>query len=540
MSTIDEAGQEEAPRLEPASAATEAGSPALVVATSYGPVRGRREGDVVSWKGVRFAAAPTGAGRWRPPEPPRPWREVADAGAFGPVAPQQRNPLIDLGPGAVEDEDCLFLNVWAPADRSGGPRPVLFWIHGGAYVLGATTQPLYDASSLVRNGRVVVVSAAYRLGALGFADLRSLAAAGSEVDANPALRDILFALQWVQRNIAGFGGDPGQVTIFGESAGAGCVTTLLAVPAAEGLFHRAIAQSSPATSVYSAERAARVARLLAERAGVSPDAPGALGALEQLDAQTLTRAAMQVFAEIPTRAPGTLAFAPVVDGELLPEHPVPVIRRGDALPVPLLIGTNRDETTGFRKAHSPLLPIDGPAVERMFADIAEQRPELVLPERAQLLSAYAGMPTKAVLSGITRDIAFRMPTIWLVEGHSRGAPAWLYRYDWAPPMLRVAGLGAAHATELPYVWGNLPTGHRDVTFRLGGRRTGVELSARMQRRWLSFALGGEPEGPEGSVPWPAYDESRRATLVIDRHDRLVDDLDRSLRAAWGEAVLSFL
>ena len=238
-----------------------------VVETADGPVRGVDDGVVTSWKGVRYAAPPVDDLRWRAPEPPEKWSEVADAGAFGPVCPQPVEPRIPIDLGAPQGDDCLTLNIWASSAIAGGDRkPVMVWIHGGAYVLGSANQPLYDGRVLADGGNVVVVTVNYRLGAFGFLDLSSFSTPGRRFDTNLGLRDVLHALHWVRDNIAAFGGDPDRVTLFGESAGAGIVTTLLSSPAADGLFAGAVAQSSPATSVYDAARARRLAEQFLDQA----------------------------------------------------------------------------------------------------------------------------------------------------------------------------------------------------------------------------------------------------------------------------------
>jgi para-nitrobenzyl esterase len=191
-----------------------------VVETSYGPVRGVDDGLVMVWKGLRYAAPPVGALRWRAPEPPQPWTDVADASTFGAVSPQPNSP-IPMGLGTRTDEDCLFANVWAPSGASpGDAKPVMVWVHGGAYIFGSGSQPLYDGRALASGGDVFVVTLNYRLGALGFLDLSSYSTEGQRFDSNLALRDVLLALHWVHDNIAAFGGDPDRVTLFGESAGA--------------------------------------------------------------------------------------------------------------------------------------------------------------------------------------------------------------------------------------------------------------------------------------------------------------------------------
>ena len=504
------------------------------VLTTSGPVRGESDGSVRWWKGIRYAAPPTGPLRWRAPRPPEAWTDVADATRFAPVPVQPVSPAIRIPEGVTQSEDCLFLNVWAPEAATDVPQPVMVWVHGGAYIFGGTAQALYDGRSLVSSGEVVVVSVGYRLGALGFADLSRLSTATEVFDTNLALRDVILALEWVRDNIASFGGDPSRVTLFGESAGGGIVTTLMTSPATSGLFHRAIAESSPATSVYDQDRAERVTRELLVTVGADPDEPGGF---RSIPADRLTAAAMTVYAATPVDEPGTLAFTPVVDGDIVPEHPVDVFARGGAHPVPLLIGTNHDETSLFTRMKSPLMPVSREAIEKMSADLREDRPDLDIPTDAEIQSAYAGLHLKKQGPAISRDLGFRMPTLWVVQGHAAVAPTYLYRFDWATPMLRVLGIGATHATELPYVWGNMQGGRKDITFRLGGMRAGHALSRRFQQRWIGFAVDGDPQA-DGAVTWEPY-SAARATLVIDRVDRSVPDLDGDLRAAWGDEVLSF-
>ncbi|MDQ1124693.1 carboxylesterase/lipase family protein [Microbacterium trichothecenolyticum] len=505
-----------------------------------GRFRGRVVNGARRWLGIRYAQPPLGPLRWRAPLPaPDAGLEVG-ADAFGAACPQPPSPL-PLGDGVMQDEDCLSVNVWSPDATSSAPRPVMVWLHGGAYVFGAASQRTYEGASLATTGDVVVVTLNYRLGALGFLDLRDVltrAEGNGDVDGNLALRDVLLALRWVQRNIAAFGGDPANVTVFGESAGGGLVTTLMATPSASGLFHRAIAQSSPASSVYGRERAAEVAARFVELAGVDPVSPTAGEQLRAADVETLLAAAQRLFAEVPAHAPGTLAFAPVVDGELVPEAPITVLSEGRGLPVPLMIGTNKDEASLFAYMKSPLIPITGDRLQRMFADMAAENPDVVLPERAQVLAAYENVHQRALGLGIAGDIGFRLPTLWVAEGHRAIAPVHLYRFDHSTPFLRLVRLGATHGSELIYLWGNLHAGPKDLTFRLGGRRTAETLSRRMQHRWSAFAHGLQPDAPDGPG-WPAYRADVRATLVIDSRDRVVDDLDADLRRAWGDEVLTF-
>lgn len=410
----------------------------------------------------------------------------------------------------------------------------MVWVHGGAYLLGSGSQPLYDAGDLVAGGDLIVVTINYRIGALGFLDLTAVS---PEADANPALRDVLLALRWVQDNIRGFGGDPGQVTVAGESAGGGLVTTLLTVPAAEGLFHRAIAQSSPATSVFDRHRSRTVTKAFMRRVGIDPGTDS-FRTLQALPIARVLRASSGTYNEIPTATPGVLAFFPVVDGDLVPEHPLDAFLGGRQHRVPLLIGTNKDEASLFARMSAPIMPVAPAAIRDMFARLRRERPELALPAEEHVLAAYARVRAKGRGLAVARDIGFRMPALWLAQAHSTVAPTYLYRFDWATPMLRLLRIGATHATELPYVWGNLVAGPKDPTFKLGGLRTGRALSTRMQQRWRAFIRGGAPH-VSGAQVWPVYDPRARSTLIIDRRDQVVGDLDAELRAAWGPSVLSF-
>jgi para-nitrobenzyl esterase len=443
----------------------------LVVETSYGPVRGIEEDGVKAWKGLRYAAAPTGELRFRAPQPPARCTELTDATAFGPACPQPIFPNMPMELGAPQGEDCLRLNIWASSDsQAGDAKPVMVWLHGGAYVLGSSSQTLYDGRRLVSHGDVVVVTVNYRLGVLGFLDLSSFDTA--HFDSNVGLRDVLAALEWVRDNIAAFGGDPARVTLFGESAGAGIVTTLLGSPAAEGLFAGAIAQSSPATSVYDRGSAGRVARAFLNQLGI---APSESRRLLDIPMAAILAASEEVFDDVPVRNPGRLAFVPLVDGDVLSDYPVKLAQEGSSHPVPLIIGTNKHEAALFRLMRSRLMPITPSAITSMFNQIAAEQPDLQLPTEEEIGSAYTRRRRKARSLSIATDVGFRMPSVWLAEGHSHVAPVYLYRFDYATPLLKLAMVGAAHATELPYVWGNLG-GPKDPSLKLGGVKAAKAVS----------------------------------------------------------------
>jgi para-nitrobenzyl esterase len=261
--------------------------------------------------------------------------------------------------------------------------------------------------------------------------------------------------------------------------------------------------------------------------------------LRDLPVQAIVAASKDVFDEVPLHTPGTLAFAPIVDGDLVPDYPVKMAREGRSHPVPLIIGTNKNEAALFRWMKSPLMPITPKAIRAMFAEIAAEQPSLQLPTEAQIGSAYSGLRVKTRGMGVARDVGFRMPSVWLAEGHSAVAPVYLYRFDWTTPMLRLMRIGATHATELPYVFGNLVAGPKDITFRLGGLKAGTAVSARIRARWVNFAIESTPTGRAGEPEWMPYSETDRACLIIDRRDAVVHDIDLHIRSAWGNEVLSF-
>ncbi|SUA73019.1 Para-nitrobenzyl esterase [Nocardia otitidiscaviarum] len=504
-----------------------------VAETEFGAVRGRREGDVHVWRSIPYAAPAAGAHRFAPPRPPEPWEGVRDCLEYGEIAPQTLGVMVPVDSTLRMGEDCLWVNVWAPAAPSDEPRPVMVWVHGGAYCLGTAAQEIYDGRKLVETGKVILVSVNYRIGVLGFLDLSSL---GPQFTPNLGLHDQIAALEWVRDNIAAFGGDPGNVTLFGESSGAGCVTALLTAPRAAGLFHRAIAESPPATTVFGQERTEAVARRYLEILDLPRDR---VGDLLECPIEVLLPAAGVLLDEVPLTEPGRLAAAPVVDGDLLPAYPTERFRDGRSHRVPLIIGTNKDEASLFRFFRSPIMPVTPDAVNAMLRSVAEEHPGLSPARIAEITSAYPDLTSTRGALAMSTDAAFRMPAHWVADAHSRHSPTWMYRFDYATPMLRAARVGAGHATELPYVFGNFGSFNYDPTFWLGGRKVAQEVSGRIMRRWLAFAEHGVPAALDGSKHWPPYHENTRTTLVIDANDRVVDDPDRDRNAVWGSEAVGF-
>ncbi|NKS62666.1 carboxylesterase family protein [Rhodococcus hoagii] len=494
--------------------------PSLDVTTSDGIVRGLRMGDLSTWRGIPFAAPPVGPLRLRAPHPVQPWTGVRDATEFGSAAPQSRMGTT-LRPGKYQpiSEDCLTLNIVAPAAPSAKPRPVMVFVHGGAFVLGTTAMGIYRGDRLARRGDVVYVSLNYRLGALGYLDFTEFSTPDRPIDANLGLRDQVAALQWIQRNIAAFGGDPDNVTLFGESAGGTSVTTLLATPAARGLFARAISQSSAPVLVGDATRARTWARQFLPLLGFD-DPADATRALDAATPAELGKAGGRLGAKVLAETPGLHPFGPVVDGDFLPVAPLQAFTDGTAHPVPLIIGTNAREGTLFPKVMDGL-PTDAARIDAMFA--------LTDPAaRDRVVAAYLGYPGVAAAIDLGGDLTFWKPSVDIADAHSAHAPTYSYRFDYAPRLLHRLGLGATHAFELFAVFGYGESAAGRALTAYGGRRGLRTVTDRVQENWISFARSGVPE-----PWWPRYDAENRRTLMFDVPTRVERDPNRDRRLAWS-------
>ncbi|WP_433031137.1 carboxylesterase/lipase family protein [Actinomycetospora sp. CA-053990] len=492
---------------------SQAPTPGPEIKTTGGVVRGITTHDVHTWRGVPYAAPPVGDLRLRAPQPVVPWEGARDASRYGPVPIQERvGEFIGAGKHTPMAEDCLTLNVSAPTTPSDEPRPVMVWFYGGAFVVGASSAPTYRGYDFVRRGECLVVTVNYRLGALGYLDFSGFGTPERPIESNLGLRDQIAALEWVRDNIAAFGGDPGQVTVFGESAGAISVTTLMATPAAHGLFHRAIAESSAPGMVFGQERARGWAAGFVSALGADDDP---LRGLTSATPDELLAAA-RILRESIGDQPGTIPTAPVVDGDLLPESPLDAFEGGRAVDVPLIIGTNDTEGRLFEL---PRLRMDVlVSEERASQMFALTQPEL----REQVLTAYEGTAHRKDLGG---DYMFWYPSVRVMQAH-RG-PVWAYRYDLTTPVLNLMGVRATHGMELYAVFGLVDSGAARVLTALGGRRHLRALSERIQADWVHFARHGTPAGH-----WPTYDTETRLTKIFDRTDRVESDPRRERRLAW--------
>ncbi|AKZ53320.1 Carboxylesterase [Streptomyces ambofaciens ATCC 23877] len=488
-----------------------------IVTTAQGAVRGLRQGDTTAFLNIPYAAPPRGAGRFEPPKPHEPWDGVRDATVPGPNAPQSQRKLgsVDMSPyfgtGWSRGEDYLTLNVWMPA-ASGGDLPVMVFVHGGGFVAGSTRSALYDGSAFARDG-VVLVTLNYRLGIAGFLDLPG-------APANRGLLDVVAALGWVRENIAAFGGDPHNVTLFGQSAGATLVGGVLATPSAAGLLRRAIVQSGSGLGAFTTEQAARVTRAAAEALGIEPRAD----AFADISDDCLVEAASRLAGidlQTETHHDPLIGLSPF--SLVLDTQPAESVAAGLGDDVDLLIGTNAEEGNLY------LVPVDKYATSTAgdVDDVAarsHRRP-------ARLVETYRKARPDAsfgeLRSAIMGDALFGAGSWALADAHAAHpeSATYAYAFAWRSHALDEE-LGATHAVELPFVFDLAHLSQlQGPSALLGPDKPSADLAARMHATWVRFARTGEPG-------WDPYDDERRATMRIDTEWAQVDDPRGQERQAW--------
>ena len=518
-----------------APAAAQGGSSAVrlsadaPVAVTGGRVQGTEAAPgVVAFKGIPFAAPPVGELRWRPPAPVAAWEGVRDARRAGPICVQGEE--VDAG----ESEDCLFLNVWAPAETA-EPRPVLYWIHGGGFTGGSGSTSIYDGARLAADG-AVVVTINYRLNVFGFLAHPALSAESPHgASGNYGLLDMTAGLEWVRDNIAAFGGDPGRVTIFGESAGGGAVMAVMLMPQSKGLFHRAVAQSNwihgwdrplagDAGGLTPAEAQGTAVAAALGVGDLDPDA--GLAAMRTASADDML-AAMRAGEGSPFLRSGHV-WAPNVDGWAVPDDPLAMYAAGRQHPVPLVVGMNGNEGSLMTRA----LPLSG--AEAFALHLEGMYPADLV---GALLAHYdvTDATMRAGLDHLVHDLYFAGPVRAHARHQSAVAPVWMYHFTRVPPTPWGEALGAHHAAELVYVFGTLTTddepGERPLGLSPLGDFTEVDtgLSETMRAYWVRFAATGDPNGP-GLPAWPAWDPAS------DRHLELGAEVSVGgrLHVAGGE------
>lgn len=491
------------------------GADRVVIETALGKVRGSVKDGVSRFYGIPYAAPPFGLNRLRPPQPVQRWNGVRDALTYGAKPPQLTYPppwdvlIPERGPLG---EDCLNLNIWAPQPGS-GPHPVMVWIPGGMFECGSGAT--YDGSRFARDG-VVCVTINYRMGAEGFLYL------GDE-NANRGLLDQVAALRWVQDNIAEFGGDAGNVTIFGQSAGGMSVGTLLSMPRAKGLFRRAIAQSGGAHQVMALESARKVARKLADRLGVNPTREGFASVPVERMLQAQAELKADLMAHPDPECCGlevvrdVLPWQPAIDGDVVPARPIDRIVAGAGGQVDLMTGSTTEEGNFFTV---PSGGIDQITPEALAGAIAAYGLPLE-PALATYRTLYPNATAGELLSAVQGDWLFRLPALRLAEAHAPGdAATYMYEFAWRSPEFG-GRLGACHGAEIGFVFDTLGEAYRE----LAGSSPPQKLADAMHSAWIRFATGGNPG-------WPKYDLTRRATMRFDTSPEVIDDPQSAQRVLW--------
>ncbi|HUN39646.1 MAG TPA: carboxylesterase family protein [Acetobacteraceae bacterium] len=510
------------------------------VEIASGKLRGAIVEGVAAFRGVPYGASTAGANRFMPPRPVAPWAGVRDASDYAGQAPQAR-----LGPApraemvnfsgppdtSPETEDCLTLNVWSAALDRAARRPVMVWLHGGAFSYGSSNTMRLQGMRLCSKGNVVLVTVNQRLNIFGHLDLSRFGGAEYAASGNAGTLDMIAALHWVRDNIAAFGGDPGNVTIFGESGGGGKVSTLLAMPSARGLFHRAIVQSGAAVRLRTRDRAEALTDAVLRELGL---ARASFMELHSVPARRLLAAigpAQQAIGASPFPLLDRYPFGPVVDGTLLPRQPFDPDATPVSTDIPLIIGDCTHEASLFlahddKVWHRTLTEMELEA--RVAAIAGDVHADRVM-ETYRRLDPTAS-PADRLIATLT-DCNFRIRSALLAERKvaQGGAPVWIYSFAWQTPLFD-GRLGAPHAIDVPFTFDTLE--FSNATDRSAGA---YGLAAAMSGAWAAFAHDGVPR--HAAMPaWPAYTPGEHATMVLDTKCRVERDPGQEGRALWREVI----
>jgi para-nitrobenzyl esterase len=512
---------------------------ATTAETASGKIRGIRSGELHVFKGIPYGASTAGANRFMPPSKPEPWTGVRDAIAYAGRSPQagagaQRPELATVwGPrdNLPIGEDCLTLNVWTPALDT-AKRPVMVWLHGGAFSYGSANSPWYDGSSLARRNDIVVVSVNHRLNIFGHLDLSGTGDERFAASGNAGVLDLVAALAWVREHVARFGGDPGNVTIFGQSGGGGKVSALLAMPSAKGLFHKAIIQSGASVRFAERERTTRLADAVLKQLELGPHpGRGQLDALQALPIARLTETIALAQKTLPPARHALLDrynFGPVIDGQVLPAHPFDPAATTLSDDVPVMMGGTKDESAIF------LAPDDAVWNRTLSEEELHKRIAAVAGDATDSLVAYykrrdaAATPADLLITGLTAANFQVRSTVLAERKAQRGkAAVWMYRFDWETPAFG-GRLKSPHSMDVPFVFDTL-----GVIGEPHRKPHAQDLADRVSATWASFARNGDP-GNKSIPAWPAYTADKRATMVFNDQCQVAGDPDGEARPLWGK------
>jgi para-nitrobenzyl esterase len=506
-----------------------------VAETAYGKVKGVSADGIYSFKGVRYGASTGGANRFMPPKEPEPWSGVQDALDYGNSAPQT-NPNAQGGGGSLfppvggepkrtESEDCLFLNVWTPGLSDGGKRPVMVWLHGGAFLSGSGSGKMIAGENLSRRGNVVVVTLNHRLNAFGFSHFGDIGGPEYAMSGNVGMLDIVQALKWVQANIDRFGGDPSRVMIFGESGGGQKVSMLLGCPLAKGLFHRAAVESGPGIKMLDRDKATHVSEVFLQELGLTPER---LTEIQQLPTEQVLAAFFPAMAKTGGITAGLIDnFGPVIDPVVLPQHPFSPTASPYAADVPLIMGWNRTEMTLFADPAAfsvddaemvkRVTAIHGDSAPRIIETYKTKYPDLATPDLFFLI--WSDYPTMLFENLIAERRA--------AAGH---APTYLYRFDWKSPA-DGGKYHTPHTMEMPFVFDNTEV----MASMTGGTPEAAALAAKISNAWIALATSGDPNtATEGLPEWTPYTPAERSTMLIDAESQSVADPEKEERLLLNE------
>jgi len=496
-----------------------------IVETSSGKIRGTVLGDIKIFKGIPYGATTAGKNRFMPPLKPVAWTGTRDALAYGPTAPQSVNGSARAG-APPEGEDCLVLNVFTPSLTNGAKRPVMVWLHGGGFATGSGSTPILDGTSLAHSSDVVVVTINHRLNVFGFTYLGEQAGPDFALSGGVGMLDIVAALEWVRDNISRFGGDPNLVTIFGQSGGGRKVATLMSMPAAQGLYHRAIIESGAVLRLTTREDAIRSSELLLAELGLKSSQAREL---QNVPMDKLLAANATVQKKLPPGEPGMVANSPTVDGKAIPTNPWDPKAPAMSARIPLLIGWANTEETLYDRPTPESLALDDAGLKKRAATRLGIDPDKVIetfrkahPE-ATPWDLWILIATDHPRGTYSRELAKR-------KADQEAAPAYLYRFDWETPE-GGGHMRSPHTIEIQFVFNNIKIAGPLIS----KMPEAYALAEKVSGSWVAFARTGNPN--TARLPnWPAYSAASRDTMIFNNESRVERDPDRGPRLIMEQAL----